>query len=98
MMFEPWKDVWKDIFEKNKEFQALLTNLSKGFDCICHDLLIAKLHAYGLDISRFYFRIIYQTVSKELKKIPFLVPWKIFYLEHQKTLSWVLSFVQYFYV
>ena len=49
MMFEPWKDVWKDIFEKNKEFQALLTNLSKEFDCICHDLLIAKLHAYGLD-------------------------------------------------
>ena len=71
MMFEPWKDVWKDIFEKNKELQALLTNLSKGFDCICHDLLIAKLHAYGLDISRLYFGIIYQTVSKELKKFLF---------------------------
>ena len=51
MMIELWKDVWKEAFENNKAFRALLKDLSKGFECLCHDLLIAKLHTYRLDIS-----------------------------------------------
>ena len=32
-------------------FAAVVTNLSKAFDWISHELLVAKLHAYGFDES-----------------------------------------------
>ena len=32
-------------------FAAVVTDLSKAFDCISHELLVAKPHAYGFDES-----------------------------------------------
>ena len=44
------KDKWKKAVYNNSVFGVFLTDLSKAFDCICHDLLVAKLHAYVLSL------------------------------------------------
>ena len=40
---------WRSKLDNDYLVGAILMDLSKAFDCIPHDLLIAKLHAYGLD-------------------------------------------------
>ena len=47
IMLETWK---KATNNKNKAFWALLTDLSKVFDCLSDHLLIANFHANGLDL------------------------------------------------
>ena len=37
--------------DQNWICEALLTDLSKAFDCLPHHLLIAKVHAYGCDLT-----------------------------------------------
>ena len=40
---------WKKSVDNGGAFGALFTDLSKAFDCLSHELLIAKLDAYGFD-------------------------------------------------
>ena len=39
---------WRESLDSGGNFGAMLTDLSKAFDCLSHDLLLAKFHAYGL--------------------------------------------------
>ena len=38
---------WKVSLDNGENVGAILMDLSKAFDCIKHDLLLAKLHVYG---------------------------------------------------
>ena len=47
---------------RKKYVGAVLTNLSKAFDCLNHELWIAKLEAYGFETEALSF--IYDYLSK----------------------------------
>ena len=40
---------WKKCLDSNGACGALLTDLSREFNCLPHSLLIAKPHTYGFD-------------------------------------------------
>ena len=42
---------FKVVIDRGNQFEALLTELSKAFDCIDNKLLIAKLYEYGISSS-----------------------------------------------
>ena len=41
---------WRESLDQGSAYGALLTDLSRAFDCLLHYLIIAKLYAYGIDM------------------------------------------------
>ena len=59
----------KQARDNNIGFAAVLTDLSKAFDCINHELLIAKLNAYGFDSLSLKFISAYLNFRKQRTKV-----------------------------
>ena len=60
---------WKKALDKRKKAGALLTDLSKAFDCLNHELLIAKLEAYGFDYLSLAYILSYLSDRKQRTKV-----------------------------
>ena len=58
---------WKKCVDNGGAFGALLTDLSKAFDCLSHELLIAKLNAYGFDKKSL--TLVYSYLSKRKQRV-----------------------------
>ena len=59
----------KKTGDNKKAFGGLLKDLSEAFDCLSNDLLIAKLHAYGLDLASLNIPQDYFTNRKQRTKV-----------------------------
>ena len=62
---------WKCGVDEGKSFGALLTDLSKVFDCLSHKLLLPKLHVYGFSTAAL--RLIHRCLTnrKQRTKVNF---------------------------
>ena len=64
-------EAWKKALDEKKNAGAILTDLSKAFDCLSHDLLTAKLRAYGFDHDALIFIYSYLKERRQRTKIGF---------------------------
>ena len=58
---------WCEVLDKWDYVEILLTDISKAFDWIDHELLIAKLHAYGFSLESLKF--IQKYLSKLIQRV-----------------------------
>ena len=60
---------WRKTLGEGGETGAVLTDLSEAFDCIDHNLLIAKLNAYGFEKKPLEFIHSYFTNCEQRTKV-----------------------------
>ena len=60
---------WKKALDKSKIAGAILTDLSKAFDCLNNELLIAKLEAYGFSHTSLAYIYSYLSGRKQRTKV-----------------------------
>ena len=57
---------WRSAVDNKNTFGVLLTDLPKAFDCLSHELLLAKLHAYGFSIPAL--RLVYSYLQNRKQR------------------------------
>ena len=62
-------DKWNQAIDKGKLAGALLTDLSKAFDCLNHELLITKLEGYGFSKESVIYVYSYLSNRKQRTKV-----------------------------
>ena len=60
---------WRYNVDQGRIFRALLTCLSKAFDCLVHDIIIAKLNSYRFDMKALNFIYEFLRNRKQRTKI-----------------------------
>ena len=58
---------WKESVDNGGVFGTLLAELSIAFDCLHHELLIAKPDTYGFDLKSV--RLVHQYISIRKQKV-----------------------------
>ena len=61
-------ETWRKCLDENNLVGAILMDLSKAFDCLPHDLLIAKLEAYGVTNNALKLILSYLSQRKQYVK------------------------------
>ena len=68
---------WKNAIDKGKVFAALLTDLSKACNCLLHELIFAKLNAYGFNLPALKLIHSYLSHRKQHTKVNHAyIPWE----------------------
>ena len=76
---------WKESFDNKGYAGAIFMNLSKAFDTINHQLLVAKLYAYDFDKGALTLILNYSSNRWQRKKIThLLVLGQNYYMEYLK--------------
>ena len=62
-------EIWKKVLDKGGYICAIFMDLSKAFDTLNHDLLIAKLRTYGFETVVLRYMKSYLTNRKHRVKV-----------------------------
>ena len=60
---------WRNAIDNGNIAGAVLTDLSKAFDCLDHELLVAKLEACGFDFQSLAYIYSYLSHRKQRTKV-----------------------------